>query len=492
MKYMKKTIAALIAAAVTIISAASVTAEPQTPAPAADTPQTGQVQMADPDLTPPDTSHAEAALLMDMNSGRLIYGKNIDERLYPASTTKMMTAILALESDKMGDTVTATIEALESINPLEDSHMGILVGEELTMTDLVYGTMVPSANDAANVIAVHIGGSIDGFVQMMNTKARELGMTGTNFANPCGVHNDNHYTTARDLATLANYCMNNDQFREIAKTPTYHIDPTAKYTEPRDLLSTNLFLGMGRSSYHYNRNFNCTGIKTGTTEAAGHCLVSSAGYEDMNLLAVVLKCDDENVTDKAYSYTISKALFDFGFNNYHSVTINPPGKIVGSSKVDEAKDDKRLSFTTDTAVSALIPASIENIDSEVQAVTELDTAMKAPITKGTRIGTVTFKYREAIIGRSNLIAANDVELDKPKHIFNTAIRIIINPLILIPAMLIIVIALFANAHRKRVKRRRRLQQFRQRRAQENEGGAGERTVRNSELNRSRSKASNSR
>lgn len=494
MRYIKKIFAALAAAAITVTSAMTAMAEPETTqSPTSqDTAAAAQVQMADPDLTPPDTSHAEAALLMDMNSGRLIYGKNIDKQLYPASTTKMMTAILALESDMMGDTAVATIEALESINPLEDSHMGILVGEELTMTDLVYGMMVPSANDAANVIAVHIAGSIEGFVQMMNTKAQELGMTGTNYVNPCGVHDDNHYTTARDLATLANYCMSNPQFREIVKTYIYHIDPTPKYTEPRDLLSTNLFLGTGRSSYHYNRNFNCTGIKTGTTQAAGHCLVSSAGYEDMNLLAVVLKCDDENVTDKAYSYTISKALFDFGFNNYHSVTINPPGKIVGSSKVDEAKNDKRLSFTTDTAISALIPASIENIDSGVQAVTSLDKNMKAPIKKGERIGTVTFKYREAIIGKSNLIAANDVELDKPKHIFNVAMRIIINPLVLIPGMLIIVIALFANAHRKRIKRRRRLQQFRQRRAQQGEGGAGERTVRNSELNRTRSKADNSR
>ena len=155
-------------------------------------------------LTVPDTSHAEAALLMDMNSGRLIYGKNIDERLYPASTTKMMTGILALESGHMGETATATYEALKDIT-LEDSHMGILIGEELTMTDLINGMLVYSANDAANVIAIQVAGSMEAFVDMMNAKAQELGMTNTHFVNACGTHNDDHYTTARDLAILARY-----------------------------------------------------------------------------------------------------------------------------------------------------------------------------------------------------------------------------------------------------------------------------------------------
>ena len=175
----------------------------------------------------PTRPHAEAALLMDMNSGRLIYGKNIDERLYPASTTKMMTGILALESGHMGETATATYEALKDIT-LEDSHMGILIGEELTMTDLINGMLVYSANDAANVIAIQVAGSMDAFVDMMNAKAQELGMTNTHFVNACGTHNDDHYTTARDLAILARYCMQNETFRSIVSQPTYHIAPTNK------------------------------------------------------------------------------------------------------------------------------------------------------------------------------------------------------------------------------------------------------------------------
>ena len=129
---------------------------------------------------------AESALLMDMKTGRVLYGKNIDERLFPASTTKMMTGILALESDSMNDTVTATYEAIKDIT-LQDSHMGILIGEELTMEQLVSGMLVYSANDAANVIAIHLAGSIEAFADKMNAKAQELGMQNTHFVNACGM-----------------------------------------------------------------------------------------------------------------------------------------------------------------------------------------------------------------------------------------------------------------------------------------------------------------
>ena len=287
----KKALAAVIAAMCLAASAVTGLADPDpTEQPESESPPSqADIYMDSADLVAPDTSHAEAALLMDMRSGRLIYGKNTTERLYPASTTKMMTGILALESPMMGDTVTATYEALQSIT-LEDSHMGILIGENLTMTDLLNGTLVYSANDAANVIAVHVGGSIQAFVDMMNAKAQELGMENTHFQNPCGVHDDNHYTTAEDLAILARYCMQNETFREIVAKPSYHIDPTNKYGLNRDLPSTNLFLNTARSAYYIYTP--CTGIKTGTTEAAGHCLVASAEYNELSLLSVVLKCDD--------------------------------------------------------------------------------------------------------------------------------------------------------------------------------------------------------
>lgn len=495
-----KKLASLLAAGMVAISSVSVVfAEPQTDTESETqtTEQTGvttedtsvsNLYMEDPNLTEPETSLSEAALLMDLNSGRLLYGKNINSQVYPASTTKMMTAIIALESDKMGDTTTATYEALRTIT-LEDSHMGILIGEELTMTDLLNGMLIYSANDASNVIAVHIGGSIPTFVDMMNAKAQELGMSGTHFVNPCGVHDENHYTTAQDLAILAKYCMQNEAFREIVKTPSYHIEPTNKYTMPRDLSSTNLFLSTARSPHYLYKP--CTGIKTGTTDAAGHCLVASAEYNDMNLLSVVMNCPDEDYAANAYSYIITRNLFDFGFNNYRAGTLATPGNIVADSKVSEAKGGKRVTLTVDTDVKALVPNTDEDISQDVQPNVTLVDPVIAPISKGDVLGTVTFTYRGTQIGSANLVAANDVEQNLIIHYVNVILKLIISPLFFIPAIIIVIIAMIASARVKRAKRKRRIQQLKQRKNAESQRPY-DRSTHNSELNRTRSKGSNSR
>lgn len=445
------------------------------------------IYMEDPGFTEPETSHAGAALLMDMNTGRLIYGKNVNQQMYPASLTKMMTGILALESGRMEESTVATYEALQSIT-LEDSHMGILIGEELTMTDLVNSMLIYSANDASNVIAVHLAGSISAFVEMMNAKAQELGMTSTHFVNPCGVHDDNHYTTAQDLAVLAEYCMQNETFREIVKKPSYHIDPTNKYTQNRDLPSTNLFLSTARSaSYLYKP---CTGIKTGTTEAAGHCLVASASYNDMNLLTVVLKCDDTDVKQGAYSYIVTRNLFDFGFSNYRSGVLATPGNIVADSKVKEAKNDKRVTLTVDTDVNALVPASNDDITSEIETVVNLSDTPIAPIAKGDVLGTVTYMYRGTELGRANLVAANDVEQNIILHYLYKIISIITNPLVFIPVIVLVIIAMIARSRKKRRERKRRIQQLKQKKSMEN--NSYDRSVNNTQHNRTSSKGANSR
>ncbi len=487
----KRIAAAMLSVMVMLMSSASVLAEPEsTSKPKKE--KSAEVYMESPDLEAPDTSHCEGALLMDMKTGRVIYSKNADAKMYPASTTKMMTAILALESDKMNDRVVATYDALKSIT-LEDSHMGILVGEELSMKDLINGMLVYSANDASNVIAIHIAGSMPEFVDLMNAKAAELGLKGTNFENACGVHDKDHYTTAEDLAILARYCMKNEQFREIVKKPMYHIDPTNKYKQNRDLPTTNLFLSTARSASHLYKP--CTGIKTGTTDAAGHCLVSSATYNDMELLSVVLKADDQNVNEKAYSYTISRTLFDFGFNNYESGVLAAPGTIVADSKVYEARKDKRVSLTVNSDITALIPVG-EDISKEVEPKVELSGArIEAPVTKGEELGTISYTYHGKVIATAPLIAANDVELNILLHIFHTIIDFITNPLVLIPAILIIIALLIARSKKKKQERRRKLHQIRQRRAaQENNADsyAQKRSMRNTELNHSSSKGSNSR
>lgn len=407
-------------------------------------------------MTAPTVDNSKAALLMDMNSGRLLYGKNIDKRVFPASTTKIMTGILAIEMGNMADVVTASSAAIEPIT-LEDSQMGILIGEQLTFEQLVYSLLIHSANDAANVIAIHVSGTMEAFVDLMNQKAQELGMTNTHFENPCGSHNDNHYTTAHDLAILSQYAMRNETFREIVKMPIYKVPATNKYLEERIMVNTNLFLSSARSAAHYNPL--CTGIKTGHTSQSGYCLVSSAQYEDMYLLAIVMGCPNADLESKAYSYIDSKALYDFGFNNYMGKVIAAPGDIVSDSKVYEAKGNTRVALTVETAVNALVPSSSGDFG-DIEAKINLPEQIKAPITKGDVLGNVTYSYKGTQIGTSNLIATNNVERNEILHFINVIVKIILSPFFFIPVILIIVLLTIADRRKKKRARQKRLQQIR--------------------------------
>ena len=413
------------------------------------------ITMEDPTLTPPTISYAQSALLMDMESGRVLYSKNLDDRVYPASTTKIMTGILALELGNMDDTVTATYEALKTIT-LEDSHMGILAGEELTMDQLVKGMLVYSANDAANVIAIQISGSIEAFVELMNQKAQELGMTGTHFVNPCGSHDDNHYTTARDLAILSKYAMKNEQFREIVKMPIYKIPATNKYTSERILVNTNLFLGTSRSTYYYYPP--AIGIKTGHTSQAGYCLVSAASYNDTELLAIVMNCQNVDTKEQAYSYIDSKALYDFGFDNYVHQPIAKVGDIVSDSKVYEAKNDMRVAVTVDNDVSVLI-SNKEGSADLIKTTVNMPEQIAAPITKGDVLGTVVYTYQDVPVGEANLVATNDVERNNLLHVFHLILKVITSPFFFIPAIILILIIMYARHRKKKIERQKRIQQL---------------------------------
>ena len=440
----------------------------------------------------PDIQYAEAAILMDMESGRLLYSKNASERLYPASTTKMMTGIIALEEGNMSDMVTATYAALKDITN-EDSHMGILIGEELTMEQLINGMLVYSANDAANVIAIHLAGSMEAFVDKMNTKAAQLGMSGTHFQNPCGVHDDDHYTTAEDLAILAKYCMQNEQFREIAKKPTYHMDPTNKYGLERNLPTTNLFLSRARSSYHYYQP--CIGIKTGHTSKAGYCLVAAAEHEDTELLTVVMKCDNKNDNEGAYSYLDTKKLFEFGFNNYTHKVIAEPGDIVGDAKVMEAMHGLRVSATVPEQITALIPSKA-NKDADIKKEVDIPESIDAPVKQGDKVGSVVYSYDGKSLARVDLVAANTVERNEIIHIMNIVLKVVTSPFFFIPAIVLILLLIIASRQKKKRERKRRIQQMK--RSRQRAGGdvvdypTPDRKASRTQIQREETKGSNSR
>ena len=397
---------------------------------------------------------AEAAVLADLKTGRIIYSKNPDEELYPASTTKILTGILALELGNLSDVVTADVASLAPITN-EDSHMGILIGEQLTMEQLINGMLIYSANDAANIIATHISGTSEKFVELMNAKAREIGTSHTNFTNAYGIQDENHYTSAADLALIAQYAMKNDTFREIVSKKIYTIAPTNKYTKERNLPSTNLFLGTARSPKFYNKSV--TGIKTGHTSDAGYCLVTSAKQNDTELLCVVLKCSNQDA-----SYNSTKSLIDYGFGIYKNIVIAKAGDAVTDSKVIEAKDDKRLALTVSEDITALLPETSSEEKSavdDVETVYDIPENLRAPITKGDVIGSVSYNYKGNMIGHADLIAANDIERNILLFIFNMIVLVLTSPFFFIPAILLIIFLVIRHINvrkQEKLKRLRRL------------------------------------
>ena len=237
-----------------------------------------------------DTSmNAEAGALFNVTDRSVVYSKNAFERLYPASTTKVMTAIIALEEGNLSDQVTVTEDAV--ITEAGASLCGIKPGDVITMQDLLYGLMMPSGNDAANAIAVHMYGSIDAFADRMNVRARELGATGTHFLNPSGLTDENHYTTAYDLYLMFNEAMKLPLFREIIAEDSY----TANYQNGAgEAVSKTWTVGnwYQKGERETPAGVSVLGGKTGTTQAAGYCLImASNDSQDKEYISVVLKSD---------------------------------------------------------------------------------------------------------------------------------------------------------------------------------------------------------
>lgn len=257
--------------------------------------------MREPDLV------ATAAIVMDVESGQILYEKNAYDKHYPASITKIMTTLLALENHvNFDETITMTENAIWGIER-DSTNIGLDVGEKVTMEDLLYATMVKSANECAYQIAEVVGGNVENFADMMNKKAEELGCQNTHFVTPNGLHDDNHYTTAYDMALITREALNYDQFREIAGTQSYTIPPTNLSEDSTELWNGNKMI-LPASEYYYEY---CEGGKTGYTTVANNTLVTYAEKNDLELICVVLDVDGGK-----YAYSDTKALYNYCYNNY--------------------------------------------------------------------------------------------------------------------------------------------------------------------------------
>lgn len=247
--------------------------------------------------------NAHAGFLFEANTGVVLYAKNMHEKLYPASTTKLMTALLAAQNSKMDEIVTFSYDAVFSLEP-GSSNIGIDPGQSMPMEECLYGIMVGSANEVSNAVAEHVGGSIDGFVKMMNDKAKELGLTDTHFVNTNGLHDENHYTSAHDLAIIAREFFKDENLSKIGNTSVHHFEPTP--SQPDDFYVRNKHkLINGEVPYS-----GIKGGKTGYTDSAGETLVTVCEQNGMRLIAVVLK---DNSPDQ-FDDTVK--LFDYGFSNF--------------------------------------------------------------------------------------------------------------------------------------------------------------------------------
>lgn len=337
---------------------------------------------------------SEAAILVEVSTGKIIYEKNSTKQMFPASTTKVLSAILVIENCNLSDLVTVSETALSNI---PDGYVtcGLVAGEQISVNDLLYALMLPSANDAAYVLAEHVGGSVEGFADMMNKKAEEIGCTSTHFVNPNGIHKEDHYTTAYDLYLLANYAMKNETFRQIVSTREYVLPATEKYeSNDRVLKTTNKLLEPSSNSYYKY----AIGIKTGHTSMAGDCLISAASRDGLDFIAVTLNGD---------RFDDAKRLYNYAYDNYTLTKIIEANSLVETIQIEKAtKDTKDLEVVIDRSITVINNKSLnmEDVIPEIKYQEELI----APIKAGTVIGTIKYKVDD-IEYSANLLAKNDVE-----------------------------------------------------------------------------------
>ncbi|MBE6992314.1 MAG: D-alanyl-D-alanine carboxypeptidase [Ruminococcaceae bacterium] len=359
---------------------------------------------------------AKAALLIDADSGTVLLSQNADERLYPASLTKIMTCLIALERGVLEDEITVSENAITEGLSIYGSTADLLAGEVLTLEQLLYCMMVASANEACNVIAEYISGSISDFVELMNRKAAELGCENTHFVNPHGLHDDNHYTTANDLLKITRAAMENDVFIDICSTSSKEIAPTNMYGT-RYLMTTNFLLSEQKQAGYYYEY--ARGIKTGHTTPAGLCLVSTAEKDGITLISVVLGAEivyNDDGTSTQMHFAETKRMFEWGFENFRSTTVISAADPVAQVPVIMSSEVDSVIVHADRDIVAVLPKTYD----EEKLVTDITIfydegeegtgrELIAPVEQDAVVGEMTVSYDGTELGKVNLLSLTAVE-----------------------------------------------------------------------------------
>ena len=356
--------------------------------------------------------HAGAAIVVDGDHNEVVYDYNAHQKMYPASLTKIMTSLVVLTAIDNGELsldteITASAEAVKL--PEGSSTAGIKAGEILTVEQLLYCDLVPSANEACNILAEAVAGSNEAFVARMNAMAASLGAVNTHFTNPHGLHDDDHSTTAYDIYLMAKAAMEYEIFRTIVSTPMYVL-PETNLSGPRTLHTTNLFLSNWYViGYTYSR---AIGIKTGNTGEAGRCLASAA-VDDLGrtFYCVVLGSEyayDEDGNYIRYSFSESERLLEWAFDNFRHITLLDENteNIIREVPVTLSETDYVLALPVGS-VSATMP--IDYDPARAQFIIDLPESLEAPVAAGTKLGTVSIVYEGVNYGTLEMIASDDVE-----------------------------------------------------------------------------------
>ena len=396
---------------------------------------------------------AKAGLLASMDTGEILYSNNADEKMYPASLTKIMTVILMLESEKYDPAgkIAMTKEVQRLVSGTGSAVSNLQIGEEITQLDLVYTVLMSSFGDCAYLAAIYYGGSVEGFVDMMNAKARELGLTGTHYMNPVGLHDEQNYTTARDVYTLFSYALKNDTFKTVCGAPRYTIEATNM--SGSRILSTTNFMIDNNTNYFYQY---AKGGKTGYTDEAGRCLASFASYNGYTYLCVLMNCPPKG--EKRYEFVESTELYRWAFNSFSFKEVANSTDPVCEMPVELSLDTDFVSLYFEKPFITILPNEAD--DSTIVVKTHLNAeSVEAPVKKGEVMGTAEVIYAEQVIGKVNLVAGDNVKASRlliglkyVKSFFGSVYMKIVYALIALAILIFILMVIRLNL--ARIKKRR--------------------------------------
>lgn len=410
-------------------------------------------------------TQSKAVLMVSMDNGQTVYEKNSDAKMYPASTTKIMTYIIAYEN--IEDVENTRIEIKKSVIDTllnTGSSMAYLsdhIGQSVSVIDLLYSLMVPSGNDAAMVLADYVGGGdISKFVDMMNAKADELGCKNTHFANPDGLHDEDHYTTAQDLLKITNYALKLPNFKKIANTVSYTCEG-----DDTPLRTTNLLIDPN-SEYYYTY---AAGIKTGTTDQAGRCLVTSASADGQSYLLVLLGAPyQEGVHEEYFTFTDAAALFRWALTSLELTTIKTTETPICEANVKYAMGRNKVTLVPAKNLTTILPKELEPDSIVVE--TDVPESLEAPLKTDQVVGTASVYYvdpqtkEKQLIETVDLLPAEQVDhsglmatLEVAGAIFQSYWFLIVIGVIVV-VVLIYIIA--SRIHRSRKKKNRAVKRYR--------------------------------